>query len=96
MVNIRMFIAPIVALKPNSVGEPFPAPLRRMNEMTEITREQAERVAVTWSLRMFLGHMPTKEQVELALKLRQEKELSLKLKEIEQEQESLKLKEEQK
>lgn len=42
--------------------------------MTEISYEEAERVAVTWSLRMYLGHMPTKEQVELALKLRKEKE----------------------
>ena len=40
--------------------------------MTKITREQAEKVAITWSLRMYFGRMPTKEEVEMALKLTKE------------------------
>jgi len=71
LVNIRMFIAPIVALKPNSAGGPFPAPLRRMSEMET---EEARKVAITWSMRMYLGRMPTKEEVELALELTKEDE----------------------
>jgi len=41
---IRMFIAPIAALKPNSAGEPFPAPLRRMSEMS-MTKKDFEKFA---------------------------------------------------
>lgn len=40
--------------------------------MTEIAREEARKVATTWSLRMYLGRMPTKEEVELAMALTEE------------------------
>ena len=42
--------------------------------MTTITREEARKVAVAWSLRMYFGRMPTKEEVELALELTKEEE----------------------
>lgn len=42
--------------------------------MTTITREEARKVAITWSMRMFFGRMPTKEEVELALELTKEEE----------------------
>ena len=42
--------------------------------MTEISYEQARKVAITWSLRMYFGRMPTKEEVELALELTKEEE----------------------
>jgi len=42
--------------------------------MTEISYEKARFVAVAWSLRMYLGRMPTKEEVELALELTKEEE----------------------
>ena len=42
--------------------------------MTEITREEARKVATTWSLRMYLGRMPTKEEVELAMEMTKEEE----------------------
>lgn len=36
--------------------------------------EEARKVAITWSMRMYLGRMPTKEEVELALELTKEDE----------------------
>ena len=42
--------------------------------MTEITREQARKVATAWSLRMYLGRMPTKEEVELAMALTEDED----------------------
>tara|TARA_Y100000004_G_scaffold156708_1_gene181962 strand:+ start:228 stop:359 length:132 start_codon:yes stop_codon:yes gene_type:complete len=42
--------------------------------MTSITREEARKVAIIHSMRMFFGRMPTKEEVELALELTKEEE----------------------
>ena len=42
--------------------------------MTTITREEARRVATAWSLRMFLGEMPSKEMVDMAMEMTKEEE----------------------